>query len=261
LRRDAISPPVSHTIAVPSLRDVPGADEVAERKEFYQRSLDLFLVMIANDPVNVPAWGHCGLLLYELGRFDESLAYFRKIIDHEPGNIVAWDAQGFIMMERADFAGAAGAFEKVLELSPKRTDVATDMALCLFHTGSYDRAGKALTDSVGKMMGTKEHFLMGRIAEKTAGNPAPHFERALDAYRIPGGPVRQGVFATLAAMRGVIFTRTDRIDQAREALIEAGERASLTDPDRMILSAVDLVFRVRGTFIREIKGLLEGLPQ
>jgi tetratricopeptide (TPR) repeat protein len=174
---------------------------------------------------------------------------------------VAWDAQGFIMMEQADFAGAAGAFEKVLELSPKRTDVAADMALCLFHTGSYDKAAKALTERVGKMMGTKEHFLMGRIAQETAEDPAPHFKRALDEYRIPGGPVRQGVFATLAAMRGLIFTRMGQIDQAREVLVEAGERASLTDPDRMILSAADLVFKVRATFIQEIKELLKGLPQ
>lgn len=215
--------------------------------------------MIANEPINIPAWGHCGLLLYELGRFDESLAYFRKIIDHEPDNSVAWDAQGFIMMERAEFRGAAEAFEKVLELSPKRTDVAADRALCLFHTARYADSREILTGRVGKVMGTKEHYLMGMIARETAEDPAPHFERALAAYRIPGGPVRQGVFATLAAMRGVIFTRMGEVDQAREALIEAGDRASLTDPDRMILSAADLIFKMRGAFIREIKGLLEGL--
>jgi tetratricopeptide (TPR) repeat protein len=233
-------------------------DEVAQRKEFYRRSLDLFLVMIAKDPVNVPAWGHCGLLLYELGRFDESLAYFRKIIDHEPANTVAWDAQGFILMERADFRGAAEAFGSVLELSPKRADVAADMALCLFHTGNYAAARKILADRVGKVMGTKEHYLMGRIARETAEDPAPHFERALGVYRIPEGPVREGAFATLAAIRGLILSGIGKTDGARDALIEAGDRASLTDPDRMILSAVDLTFKVRGAFIREVKGLLEG---
>ncbi len=236
-------------------------DEVTERKEFYRRSLDLFLIMIAKDPVNVPAWGHCGLLLYELGRFEESLAYFRKIIDHEPTNAVAWDARGFILMERADFKGAAEAFGKVLELSPKRADVAADMALCLFHTGSYAAARETLAGRVGKIMGTKEHYLMGRIARETVEDPTPHFERALAAYRVPEGPVREGVFATLAAIRGVIFSRMGNIDQARDALIEAGDRASLTDPDRMILSAVELTFRVRGAFLREVKGLLEGLPR
>jgi len=235
-------------------------DEVAQRKEFYRRSLDLFLIMIDKDPVNIPAWGHCGLLLYELGRFDESLAYFRKIIDHEPDNTVAWDALGFIKMERADFKGAAEAFGEVLELSPKRTDVAADMALCLIHTKTYEQARETLTHRVGKQMGTREHYLMGRIAEETAGDPLPHFTRALAAYRIPGGPVRQGVFATLAAVRGAILTRTGKTDQARDAFIEAGDRASETDPDRMILSAADLTFRVRGDFIREIKGLLEQLP-
>lgn len=261
VRSDVIRPTTDPTAAVLSLRDVPNVDEVAQRKEFYRRSLDLFLLMVAKEPINVPAWGHCGLLLYELGKFDESLAYFRKIIDHEPTNTVAWDAQGFILMERADFRGAVEAFGKVLELSPKRADVAADMALCLFHTGKFAAAREILAEKAGKVMGTKEHYLMGRIAGETAGDPAPHFERALEAYRVPEGPVRQGVFATQAAMRGMILTRIGKADQAREALIEAGERASLTDPDRMILSAAELTFKVRAAFIVEVKGLLEGLPR
>jgi tetratricopeptide (TPR) repeat protein len=246
--------------AIPSLRDVADPDEVARRKEFYRRSLDLFLIMIDREPVNVPAWGHCGLLLYELGRFDESLAYFQTIIDHEPENGVAWDAQGFIRMERGDFGGAAEAFGRVLDLFPKRSDVAGDLGLCLFHTGKHAQAVEALTGRVGKSMGTREHYLMGVIAEAAGRDPSPHFGRALSAYRRPEGPVREGIFATLAAMRGSILSRMGKTDESRAALIEAGDRASLTDPDRMILSAVDLTFRVRGAFIREVKGLLEGLP-
>jgi tetratricopeptide (TPR) repeat protein len=260
-RSGAIQPTTDHTATVIMLRDVPDVSEVAERKEFYRRSLDLFLMMIKKEPVNVPAWGHCGLLLYELGRYDESLAYFRTIIDHEPDNTVAWDAQGFILMERADFHRAAAAFGKVLELSPKREDVAADTALCLYQTGRYDQAERVLKDRVGKKMGTKEHYLMGRIAEKAGGDPDPHFERALAAYRNPEGPVREGVFATLAAMRGIIHTRARTMDRARDALIEAGDRASLTDPDRMILSALGLTFKVRAAFVREVKELLDGLPR
>ena len=154
-RSGSIQPTTNHTATVVSLRDVPDLIEVAERKEFYRRSLDLFLMMIKKEPVNVPAWGHCGLLLYELGRFDESLAYFRTIIDHEPDNAVAWDARGFILMERADFPSAAEAFGKVLELSPKRTDVAADMALCLFHTGRYARPNKRWQTGSGRSWGQK----------------------------------------------------------------------------------------------------------
>lgn len=216
--------------------------------------------MIAKEPVNVPAWGHCGLLLYELGRFDESLAYFQTIIDHEPQNGVAWDALGFIRMERGDFPGAVEAFGRVLELFPKRTDVAGDLALCLFHVRRHADAVEVLTGRVGKLMGTREHFLMGILAEATGREGRPHFERALSTYRRPDGPVREGVFATLAAIRGVIHSRMEKTDEARAALMEAGDRATLTDPDRMILSAVELTFKVRRAFIREVKVLLEGLP-
>ena len=249
----------THTI--PSLCDIADTDEVARRKEFYKRSLDYFLLMIKKEPVNVPAWGHIGLLLYELGRFEEGLAYFQRIIDHEPENAVAWDAVGFIRMERGDFAEAAAAFARVLGLSPKRTDVAADRALCLFKTGDYAAARDTLTAGAGRLMGTKEHYLMGRIAEHQGDDPFPHFGRALDAYRPPEGPVREGVFATLNAMRGVILSRLGRDGEARGVLVEACDRASLTDPDRMILSAVDLTFMARGAFVREIKGLLGGIAR
>jgi tetratricopeptide (TPR) repeat protein len=246
---------------IPSLREIVDTDEAALRKEFYRRSLDYFLLMIKKEPANVPAWGHCGLLLYELGEFDEAVAYFKKIIETERDNAVAWDAVGFVGMERGDFAGATAAFERVIELSPKRADVAADLALCLFNTGEYAAAREVLTGRVGKLMGTKEHYLMGRIAENEGLDPSAHFGRALDSYRPPEGPVREGVFATLNAIRGVILSRLGKNDEAREALVEAGGRASLTDPDRMILSAVDLTFKVRGAFIEEIKGLAAALPR
>jgi tetratricopeptide (TPR) repeat protein len=215
--------------------------------------------MIEREPVNVPAWGHCGLMLYELGRFDECLAYFQKIVDYEPLNAVAWDAIGFVKMERGDFAGAVTALSQALDLSPKRSDVAADLALCLFNVGQHTSAGEALERRVGKKMGTREHYLMGRIGEATGNDPSAHYELALKAYRPPEGPVREGVYATLNAIRGVILSQFGKGREAREALTEAGDRASLTDPDRMILSAVDLIFRIRGQFIREVKGLTSGI--
>ncbi len=243
----------------PNPRENSEATEAAGRKEFYTRSLHYFLLMMEKEPVNVPAWGHCGLMLYELGRFDEGLSYFQKIVDYEPHNAVAWDAIGFIKMERGDFAGAVAAFLQVLELSPKRSDVAADLALCLFNIGDYAAAREALERRVGEKMGTREHYLMWRIGEATGNDPVAHLERALTTYRPPEGPVREGIYATLNAIRGVIFSRFGKAREARESLIEAGNRAALTDPDRMILSAVDLIFKIRGEFIREVKELSSGI--
>jgi tetratricopeptide (TPR) repeat protein len=246
---------------IPSLREIVDTDEAALRKEFYRRSLDYFLLMIKKEPANIPAWGHCGLLLYELGEFDEALSYFRKIIESEPDNAVAWDAVGFVSMERGDFGGAAAAFGRVIGLSPKRADVAADLALCFFKGEEYAAAREVLTGRVGKLMGTKEFYLMGRIAEHEGDDPSEHFTKALTSYRPPEGPVREGVFATLNAIRGVILSRLKRDGEARRALVEAGSRASLTDPDRMILSAVDLTFKVRGAFIEEVRSLGAACPR
>ncbi len=239
-------------------------DEYEERKKFYKNSLDLFLLMIKQEPKNPPAWGHIGLLLYELGRFDESLEYFAKINDTEPDNAVALDARGFVEMERGDFAAAASHFKKVIQLSPKRSDVASDLALCLYHLKRFDDLKAILEKSVGKKMGVKEHYLLGKTADAEGEESADHYRRSLELYQPPSGPVREAQYATLNAMRGVAYSLLkDKPPQESKipigaidtmgAFLEATRRASFTDPDRMILSAFDLTFKTRGDFIKEIK--------
>ncbi|MBN1572450.1 MAG: tetratricopeptide repeat protein [Deltaproteobacteria bacterium] len=232
-------------------------DEFMERKEFYKRSLDLFLLMIEAQPVNPPAWGHIGLLLYELGRFDKSLGYFAMINEVEPNNAVALDARGFIEMERGNFKSAVSHFERVVEISPKRHDVASDLALCLYHVGRYDDLRSLLDASVGKMMGVKEYFLLGKSADALGEESSAHYKKCIDLYTAPAGPVREAQYACLNAMRGAALSMTgdgkDKSGEVKKAFMEAARRAGLTDPDRMILSAFDLTFKARGKFIREIK--------
>ena len=233
--------------------DLP--DEFFERKEFYRRSLDLFLLMIEAEPENPPAWGHIGLLLYELGRLDESLEYFAKINDLEPNNAVALDARGFIEMERGNFESAVPHFERVVELSPKRHDVASDLALCLYHVGRYDDLKLLLEKSVGKIMGVREFFLLGKTADALCEESSAHYKKCIDLYTPPVGPVREAQYACVNAMRGVAHSIINDAENGdvKKAFMEAARRASLTDPDRMILSAFDLTFKARGEFIKEIK--------
>jgi tetratricopeptide (TPR) repeat protein len=242
-------------------------DEHEERKKFYKNSLDLFLLMIKQEPKNPPAWGHIGLLLYELGRFDESLEYFAKINDIEPDNAVALDARGFVEMERGDFAAAASHFEKVIQLSPKRHDVAADLALCLYHLKRFDDLKAILEKSVGKKMGVKEHYLLGKTADAEGEESADHYRRSLELYQSPSGPVREAQYATLNAMRGVAYSLLNDEPPHQDTkllmdpLVEATRRANLTDPDRMILSAFDLTFKTRGDFIKEIKDYIGKLHE
>lgn len=246
-------------VEIRGARDIDRLDEIGERKKFFQHSLDLFLLMLENEPKNVSAWGHIGLLLYELGRFDEGLDYFRKITDDEPDNSVAHDAMGFINMERGNFREAAASFEKVLSLNPGRFDVAVDLALSLYHIGEYDRAKGLIKGGSDGEIGTKEYFLLGKIAGakgEEKGWKTPHYEKALKCYSPPEGPVREAVFATLNEMRGIIYLESGKMREAKGAFLEAAERASQTDPDRMILSGTDLTYKVRAKFISGIRELI-----
>lgn len=243
----------------PELENIRRLDEVLERKKFYQKSLDLFLLIIKKEPKNPPAWGHIGLLLYELGRLDESLKYFAMITGDDPKNAVSWDAQGFINMEMGNFKKAAGFFEKVIEIDPKRLDVASDLALCLYHEGKFDEAGRLLFNVVKKKGGTKEYFILGRIDEKKGLDCSENFKRSIETYQAPEGPVREAIYASLNEMRGIAFLKLKDHNDVKEAFIEAGERASLTDSDRMILSGFDLTYKVRADFISEVRELFANL--
>jgi tetratricopeptide (TPR) repeat protein len=231
-------------------------DELTQRKEFYRTALAFFHLMIEKTPHNPPAWGHIGLLLYELGRYDESIRYFTMITDHDPENSVAWDARGFIHLQRGDFPTAAACFEEVIRISPKRLDVVSDLTLCRYHEGKLDEAKTLMTKRIGKKMGTKEHFLYAKIALREKKDPSSHFQNAIDSYEAPDGPVREGVYATANAMRAIAYFERRDEKKGEDALCEAGERASNTDPDRMILSAVDLRYKIRREFITELKQLL-----
>ena len=241
------------------LENIRQLDEVIERKKFYQKSLDLFLLMIKKEPKNPPAWGHIGLLLYELGRFDESLKYFAMITDDDPKNTISWDAQGFINMETGDFNKATACFKKVIDIDPKRLDVASDLALCLYHIGELEDAKRLLSDYVKKRAGTKEYFILGRIDEKIERDGTENFKKSIEAYEPPEGPVREAIYASLNEMRGIIFSKLGDHENAKAAFSEAGERASMTDPDRMILSGHDLTYKVRADFIAEVKMLFAGI--
>ena len=150
------------------------------------------------------------------------------------------------------------------ELSPKRSDVASDLALCLYHVGRYDDLKSLLEKSVGKIMGVKEYFLLGKTADALGGESSGHYRKCLDLYTPPDGPVREAQYASFNAMRGVALSiindaGKDENGDVKKAFMEAARRAGLTDPDRMILSAFDLTFKARGKFIAEIKEHISGL--
>jgi len=232
-------------------------DEHAHRTAFFQRSLDYFMKMLEHAPENPPAWGHAGLLLYELGRLDESIAYFNKIIDTDPDNPVAHDAVGFIEMERGRFSDAARHFETALSRKPERIDIASDLALCLMHTNKPEDAEHWVDSIPESERDIRAWFLLGKARTATGGDPAPLYRRGLSVYQAPDGPVREAVYAAKCQIRGIIHDFLGDDVPAREAFLEAGMRAARTDPNRMILSGDTLEYLVRSDFIDRTRTLAD----
>jgi tetratricopeptide (TPR) repeat protein len=232
-------------------------DEHTHRTAFFQRSLDYFMKMLEHEPENPPAWGHAGLLLYELGRTDESIAYFNKIIARDPDNAVAHDAVGFIEMERGRCAEAARHFEAALSRKPDRIDIAFDLALCLMNTHRVDESLGLIESIPEGDRDVRAWFLLGKAEGAKGRDPLPPYRRGLSVYQAPDGPVREAVYAAKCQMRGIMHQALGEWNLAVDAFLEAGMRAARTDPNRMILSGDTLEYLARKDFIDRARGLAD----
>lgn len=234
---------------------VSATDEHARRMAFFRRSLDYFMKMLEHEPENPPAWGHAGLLLYELERTDESIAYFNKILTRDPDNPVAHDAVGFIEMERGRHAEAARHFEAALSKNRERIDIAFDLALCLMNTHRPEESLHLIESIPEEDRDIRAWFLLGKVESGLGRDPLPPYRRGLSIYQSPEGPVRESVYAAKCQMRGIMYRALGETHRGNEAFWEAGMRAARTDPNRMILSGDSLEYLVRSDFIDRTRSL------
>lgn len=123
-----------------------------ERAESYTqalKSVDLTLEQANSSQELSQAWTQKGLLLHELGRYEEAVSALANATEADPQNQMAWKMQGAILtsdLGRHD--DSLLAYEKALEMSPEDSELWSLKAEALLRKEEYDQALEAAAKGI-----------------------------------------------------------------------------------------------------------------
>ncbi len=85
----------------------------------YNQAAELYDKVIQNDPEDVEALLRKGIILYYLGRHDESIQYYDRVLKIDPNNVLALHRKGSALWYiNKDIDAADEYYEKALKINP-----------------------------------------------------------------------------------------------------------------------------------------------
>lgn len=96
----------------------------------YQRGLEL-------EPNNITTIGDTATLLYQLGRFDESIALHEFANLHDPVHPVGIANNGYVLTDAGRYEEAIKSYRKTIALSPDYWEIQYALGLALLGAGQY----------------------------------------------------------------------------------------------------------------------------
>lgn len=112
------------SVSAPAAKPAPEAAGLAAKaREAVQRgdtagALACFERLTQLDPKDARSWGHRGVCLHQLGRFEDALASYQKAAELKPEDASAWLNQALCHQELKRGAEALACCEKALGLTP-----------------------------------------------------------------------------------------------------------------------------------------------
>jgi Flp pilus assembly protein TadD len=84
-----------------------------------------------------------GMLLMELGRYDEAVAHLRAAAEADPGFVMAYNRWGVALGMQGRFAEAADCLERALQIRPDHFESYNDLGFALASAGRLEEAEQA----------------------------------------------------------------------------------------------------------------------
>lgn len=122
---------------------------------FYHKSGDIlkaseaYRKLLAADPFNHEAHDNFGLLLQEIGKYDEAIEEHKKAIVLRPDSAKAYNNLGFAYLNKGQLSQARENFERALRLDPYNQAAQNNLALVYLRQGSNEQAKNALIKLLG----------------------------------------------------------------------------------------------------------------
>jgi len=123
-----------------------GFDLINEGKN--QEALELFTLLLSNDPENIHAWNGKANALFNLGKNDDAMTAFDKAIAIDANYYHAYIGRGNVLLALGDTEEAMKAFDKALSIEPNATHAWSGKGNVLTRTGKNEEAIKAFNKAI-----------------------------------------------------------------------------------------------------------------
>jgi tetratricopeptide (TPR) repeat protein len=120
-----------------------GGSEARETAE------DIFGMILKNDPDSTRAMTDLAILLYTIGRPDESVLLYQRVLEFEPDNLIVINNLAWMMCEEQDkFQQALELAQRGLKMDPDYIDLIDTRGVAYYRLGEFDKAVEDFTTCI-----------------------------------------------------------------------------------------------------------------
>ena len=120
-----------------------GGSEARETAE------DIFGMILKNDPDSTQAMTDLAILLYTIGRPDESVLLYQRVLEFEPDNLIVINNLAWMMCEEQDkFQQALELAQRGLKMDPDYIDLIDTRGVAYYRLGEFDKAVEDFTTCI-----------------------------------------------------------------------------------------------------------------
>ena len=106
----------------------------------FDNALEYYDKVLVNEPKNINALYNKGLILYNQKKYDEALQYFDKVLAIEPTDVDALNGKGIILYGQQKYDEALQYYNRTLEIDPENIYALYNKGLVLYNQKKYDEA-------------------------------------------------------------------------------------------------------------------------
>ena len=159
--------------------------------EAWETAEDIFGMVLKNDPDSTEAMTDFAILLYTIGRPDESVLLYQRVLEFEPDNLIVVNNLAWMMCEEQDkFQQALELAQRGLKMAPDYIDLIDTRGVAYYRLGEFDKAVEDFTTCIklypeGTPAAISSRFHLARAFAKLRqkDKAVEHLNHSLDLYQ------------------------------------------------------------------------------
>ena len=122
---------------------------------------------IQKNPNNAEFHNNLGIILKDIGRFDEAITCFNNVVSLQPENVEAYNTLGVLLQNTGKIDEAIGCFKNIIAIKPDSAEVHNNLGNAFNNSGRDDEAIESYRRSLAlKPDYAMAHFNLGVVFQK-----------------------------------------------------------------------------------------------